>query len=219
MNILIVSATEFEVLPLTTVLKIDAPLLGLNQSNVLLNNHHISVLITGIGMVNTAFMMGRFYEHNFDLIINVGICGAFNKTLNLGEVVLVTTDVLSELGAQDGDDFLTYDKLNLPGKHMFNGIHHNHYNYLNNLKQVKAITVNTIHGNEFSIEKVKQLYTPDVESMEGAAFFASAESTSANVLQIRSISNYVEKRDKSKWKMPEAINNLNDFIINFITQL
>jgi len=84
------------------------------------------------------------------------------------------------------------------------------------LKKVKGITVNTVHGNDVSIEKVKQLYHPVVESMEGAAFFAACTGTKGNSVQIRAISNYVEKRDKEKWQMPLAIKNLNDFLITFI---
>jgi futalosine hydrolase len=84
------------------------------------------------------------------------------------------------------------------------------------LKSVKGITVNTVHGNEAAIEKVRQLYKPDVESMEGAAFFAACKGTAKNYVQIRAVSNYVEKRDKSKWQMPLAIKNLNDFLIAFI---
>lgn len=72
--------------------------------------------------------------------------------------------------------------------------------------------------------------------MEGAAFFAATENSgknynqiffenkptsvsvppSDNRIQIRAISNYVEKRDKSKWNMPLAINNLNEFLIEFV---
>ena len=112
--------------------------------------------------------------------------------------------------------FLTYDKLNLPGKHLFSCNINESYNAINSLKKVKGITVNTIHGNDNSIEKVMQLYHPGVESMEGAAFFAGCFQTNKTFTQIRAISNYVEKRDKSKWKMSLAIKNLNDFLINFI---
>ena len=52
--------------------------------------------------------------------------------------------------------------------------------------------------------------------MEGAAFFASCKRAGGDFIQIRAISNYVEKRDKSKWQMPLAIQNLNDFLINFV---
>ena len=216
MNILIVSATQFEVQTLLDFLKIEHPLLGLNKASKCIDGINVKVLITGIGMVNTAFMIGKYVYIEYDLILNVGVAGAFNKNLELGQLVHTTEDILSELGAEDGDIFLTYDKLNLPGKHLFSCNINESYNAINSLKKVKGITVNTIHGNDKSIEKVKQLYKPDVESMEGAAFFAGCISAGGEFTQIRSISNYVEKRDKNKWQMTLAIKNLNDFLINFI---
>jgi futalosine hydrolase len=216
MHILIVSATHFEIKPLLDHLKIDNPVTVMNTAKNRANEHTIDVLITGIGMVNTAFMMGRYSSDAFDLILNVGVCGAFDRSVKLGSLLQVTEDVLSELGAEDGEAFLTYDKMNLPGKHHFHSQLNKSFPQIDALSKVKGITVNTVHGNDTSIERVKQLYAPDVESMEGAAFFAACDGTGKNYAQLRAISNYVEKRDKSKWQMPLAIKNLNDFLIEFI---
>jgi futalosine hydrolase len=216
MKILIVSATQFEVKPLLGFLGIAIPTTGMNNANIDFEDKDIQVLITGVGMVNTAFMVGRYSLNHFDFVINVGVCGTFDKQLELGQLVRVTSDVLSEMGAEDGEEFLTYDELNLPGQHMFSENYSISNPHIDSLKKVKGITVNTVHGNEISIEKVKQLYHPDIESMEGAAFFASCSEMKENYIQIRAISNYVEKRDKSKWQTPLAIKNLNDFLINFI---
>lgn len=205
--------------PLLNFLGIALPSIGMNNANIDFEEKDIKVLITGIGMVNTAFTMGRYMNSLYDLVINVGVCGSFDKQLELGQLVHVTEDVLSELGAEDGDDFLTYDKLNLEGEYRFSNNLKESYKKINQLKEVKGITVNTIHGNEPSIVKVKQLYSPDVESMEGAAFYASCVRAGGDYTQVRAISNYVEKRDKSKWQMPLAIKNLNDFMIKLINDL
>jgi futalosine hydrolase len=219
MNILIVSATQFEVKPLLDFLEIEHPTLGLNNTDKAINGKSIQILITGIGMVNTAFMMGRYMNSLCDLVINVGVCGTFDRGLELGQLVHVTKDILSELGAEDGDEFLTYDILNLEGEHRFSNNLKDSYKTLNQLKEVNGISVNTVHGNETSITKVKKIYNPDVESMEGAAFYASCMRAGGDYTQVRAISNYVEKRDKSKWKMSLAIKNLNDFMIDFIKDL
>lgn len=216
MNILIVSATEFEVKPLLGFLGIALPSIGMNNANIDFEGKEIQVLITGVGMVNNALMMGRHLKTDYDLVINAGVCGAFDKNLDLCELVNVTQDILSELGAEDGEEFTTYDKLNLAGTHVFSETNNDSYLMVELLKKVKGITVNTVHGNDTSIEKVKKLYNPDVESMEGAAFFAACSDMKGNCIQIRAISNYVERRDKEKWQMPLAIKNLNDFLITFI---
>ena len=216
MKILVVSATQFEVKPLLDFLGIALPITGMNEASIDFENKEIHVLITGVGMVNTAFMMGRNVSSLYNVIINVGVCGAFDRQLEIGKLVRVTDDVLSEMGAEDGEEFLTYDQLNLPGEHIFSENYTISNPFIDSLKKVKGITVNTVHGNETNIKKVQQLYQPDVESMEGAAFFAGCLSFDGDFIQIRAISNYVEKRDKSKWQMPLAIKNLNDFLINFI---
>ncbi len=218
MHILIVSATQFEVKPLLEYLQILPTAPGIYKADKPVKGHDIRVLITGIGMVNTAYAMGRYGNGAYDLIINAGVCGAFDRSVPPGTLVHVTEDILSEMGAEDGDNFLTYDQMGLPGEHRFSGRLSDTFAALASLKPVKGITVNMVHGNERSIGWIKQLYNPDVESMEGAAFFAACPDA-RNVVQIRSISNHVEKRDKSKWQMPLAIKNLNDFLIDFINEL
>ena len=76
--------------------------------------------------------------------------------------------------------------------------------------------MNTIHGNDESILKVKQKFNPDIESMEGAAFAYCCNQYKLKWIEVRSISNQIEKRDRSKWNIPLAIKNLNEWLINFI---
>ena len=46
--------------------------------------------------------------------------------------------------------------------------------------------------------------------MEGAAFFQVCEKFNIPCLQIRSVSNKVEKRDLQKWDIDLAVKNLNE---------
>lgn len=218
MHILIVSATQFEIKPLLDELQIAPNAPGLHEAGKPVKGHDVQVLISGIGMVNTAYAMGRYAVGTCDLAINAGVCGAFDPSLVPGTVVHIAEDVLSEMGAEDGDAFLSYDQMGLPGRYRYSGHLSDSFAAIRPLKKVKGITVNTVHGNERSIEWIKQLYRPDVESMEGAAFFAGCSGI-RNFAQIRSVSNYVEKRDKSKWQMSLAIKNLNDFLMEFIHEL
>jgi len=54
--------------------------------------------------------------------------------------------------------------------------------------------------------------------MEGAAFHYACLKEKVPYAEIRSISNYVEKRDRSKWNIPLAIKNLNDFFIVLLNE-
>ena len=87
------------------------------------------------------------------------------------------------------------------------------------LFRVSGLTVNTVSGNEQTIKLRMERCGCSVESMEGAAFHYVCLHENVPFAQIRAISNYVTPRDKSQWKMKEAIINLNDWLLDFIGKL
>lgn len=216
-KILIVAATKQEIEPFLNRFKIEP--IGITGFFVSAVNPALAVLITGVGMVNTAYYMGRYFLSAFNYTINAGICGAFTKTIKIGEVVNVTEDIISEMGAEDDNEFIKYGDLNLGGTNVYTNRVFDKIDDFDKLRKVKAITVNKVHGNEESINKAVQLFAADVESMEGAGFFRGCEHLPGNNYQIRSVSNYVEKRDKSQWDIPLAITNLNELIIKAVEDL
>ena len=205
MRILVVAATEFEV----ESLRVEV---GSQKSN-------IDFLITGVGMVATAFALGKHLATNkYDLVVNLGIAGSFDRSITLDEVVEVTEDHLSELGAEDDGTFLPIETLGF-GESIFK-TDARLSSYINSgLRQVTAITVNTVHGHEPSIKKLTTRIQPQLESMEGAAFFYACKQAGVPCLQIRAVSNYVEKRNRDAWQIGLAIKNLNSFAIRFLNTL
>jgi futalosine hydrolase len=88
------------------------------------------------------------------------------------------------------------------------------------LKQGEGITVNKVHGSTESIEKIKKLHPNSlVESMEGAAVFYAADKMTIPVIEIRGISNYVERRNRATWNIPLAIMNSNKALIKTLEYL
>jgi futalosine hydrolase len=217
MNILIVSATYLEIEPLLTHLKF------VEQSNQKLrkytfNNHKIDVLIPGVGMTCTAYWMGKTLNTKlYDFAINLGLAGSFNDDIKIGEVVNIVSDRISELGAQDGEKFLSLIDMDLIEDEDFALVNGEMVNtipirnkVIDTLKSVKAISVNTTHGEENEIEKVVKLFNPDVESMEGAAFYYACLLEGITCTQIRAISNKVEPRNKENWDIKLAVKNLTE---------
>ncbi len=211
MNILLVSATKQEIEPFLSKI---GPAVGNSVfSPHVYKNHNLYVLITGVGISQTSFYLGKYLSSKFDLAINAGICGSFNTHLRLGEVVAVTEDYFADLGAEDDDKFISVSELGLPASYYVK----NENPYLpENLKQVRGVTVNTTHGNEDSIRKFSSRIKADVESMEGAAFLWACNQERVKCLQVRAISNYVEKRDRSKWQIGAAVKNLNEVLETII---
>ncbi|MFN7120175.1 MAG: futalosine hydrolase, partial [Saprospiraceae bacterium] len=86
----------------------------------------------------------------------------------------------------------------------------------NFLPGVKGLTVNKVHGFQPSIDAMQQHYAADVETMESTAFFYACLSEKQPFLAIRSISNYVEPRNRSNWDIPLAIERLNALLLEII---
>lgn len=187
----------------------------IQESIPFLENNHIPYIITGVGMTATAFKLGReLVKYSPDLVINVGITGAIDKNLHLGEVVQISRDTFSELGAEDEEHFISLDDLGF-GKTSFQEMGAEILEI--NLPKVEGITVNTTHGDESSIARIKTLFpNAATESMEGAAVFYACHQEKMSCIQIRSISNYVEKRNKENWNIPLAIKNLNAWLQSFL---
>lgn len=215
MNLLLVVATQPEIEPLLRTYS-----KGSDLRKLQIGNHAVSVLVTGAGMVPTAFALGKHLALNkYDLAVNAGIAGSFNFSIPLGEVVLVSEDVFAEHGAEDGDNFLSIDEMGFGESSQFPVSAQIGGQIVGRFKEVKAITVNKVHGNELSIQKVIARVNPQIESMEGAAFFYACNQSTTPCLQIRSVSNYVERRNREKWNIGLAIKNLNNTLIELISSL
>ena len=208
MKILLVAATLLELKPIQRKLEEQKPM------------HDIYTLVTDVGMIATTFQLTKVLkEEKFDLAINVGIAGAFDRKLVLGEVVEVVQDQFSEEVVEDGIELKSYEEVGLRGEDerpFTNGVLNRSFLFLQSafvnssqpLKEVSSITVNTVHGNEFSIKRIQERLNPQIESMEGAAFFYVCNQMEVPSLQLRAISNYVEKRNRDAWEIELALNNL-----------
>ncbi len=225
MQILIVAATLFEIKPLINQLGASEQRPHFFQVSD--SKHDIDIVISGIGMVPMAYHLGKIFQSKkYDLAINPGIAGSFSKEIPLAEVVHVVEEVFSEVGAEDGNTFLLpeqigFKEMNLPPFSSGKLINPNHVNTtaMHDLRKVKAITANTIHGNEDHIAQICELFHPDIETMEGAAFFYACLLEKIPFIQLRSISNYVEARNKASWEIKPAISNLHQCLIQLLHEL
>ncbi len=208
MNILFVSATEFEIEPLVRELRF-VGMGGDRLKKYAYRNLNVDVLVTGLGMTATAFYLGKFLNNGYDCSINIGLAGSFSADLEIGAVVNVVQDCFSELGAEDGDLFIPVAEMNLATENQETNLSRIKNTVLENIPKVSGITVNTVHGNETSIDAAFGRFHPNVESMEGAAFLLACRLENIPCTQIRAISNLVEKRNRAAWKIPLAIEALN----------
>ena len=187
-------------------------------------NENWEVLVAGVGMVSTVFHLTNALNSNkYSQIVNVGLAGAINRELYLGQVVNVVSDEFAFWGAEDNWTFLSVFDLHLqneneppfqnkklvPSQSEFK---------LDNLQKVKGLTVQTVTGSEASLELLQKTYNADSESMEGAAVFYVANQFKIPALQIRAISNYVEPRNRDNWKIKEALDALTSVVKPLISK-
>jgi futalosine hydrolase len=219
MKILIVSATEKEILPLKNKLKIKtSEVCILKYSGT--KDFSVDFLVTGIGSTLTTYALTKKISiKKYDLIINAGIAGSFNTALKIGDVVNIPSDEFADLGIEDKNEFFTLFEKGFIEKNQTPFTDNKLLNPTElslNLKNVSGITVNTSHGNKNSIELFKNKFKADIETMEGAAFFYVCLNEGVRFMQIRAISNYVEERNDANWDIPLAINNLNEKLFEII---
>jgi futalosine hydrolase len=225
MKLLLVAATREEILPFLGKYAFSGS--ENHKTSVRNSSMEITVLLTGVGMIATVYMLSReLFRNRYDLIVNAGIAGSFRKDIQPGSVVHVISDTFAELGAEDHEEFLTIDQLGLrnPDQYPFReGQLQNPMDFrmalLNDLPSVKGITVNKVHGRAASISTTVERFSPDVESMEGAAFMYTCMMEKIPFLQIRAVSNFVEPRNRKSWQIQKATENLNITLNGVISEL
>ncbi len=223
MKIVLVSATTFEIAPAIQHLENHWNRISFTEYKT--NKIHLFPLVSGIGSTMMAFALARFKPvQDAQLVIHAGISGSYNLDLQITEVVEVISEQWADLGAEDKDgNFIDGFELGLMQR---NAAPYNdgklikqHHTISTGLKQVSGLTVNKTSGTKTSIEQIRRKFHADVESMEGAGLFYACRTMDIPFISIRAISNYVEPRDKSNWKLEESINVLNSKLIEIIDLL
>lgn len=216
MRVLLVAATEAEIAPTLETLRArpDSPE----------SLFSVGVCITGAGLIATAYELGRALAGgSWDFVLGAGIAGSFSKSLGLAECVVVESEQVADFGAEDGDDFLDIFSLGFikandpPFKHrqLINPLAEAPFP-LGQLTRVDGLSVTTVSGCEATIARRIARYGASVESMEGAALHYVCLKEQIPFLQLRSISNYVTRRDRSAWRIGDAIAALNDQLTEWL---
>jgi len=183
------------------------------------------ILITGVGGVATTYFLANFLSRTKPgVIIQAGLAGSFQGDRE-GDTLVIRQDCFADMGAWENGQFRDLFDLGLIEKNQppfANRFLLNPYEKLLSiagLEQVSSITVNEITTDSRRIAWYKQNLSPVVESMEGAAFHYVCLLEKIPFLQMRSISNLIGERDKTKWHMSKAINNLNETLISLLNKL
>ncbi len=190
------------------------------------NSLNIFFQVSGVGMLSTCYLLTKMiFEQKPDLIIHVGLAGTFDPEAPLAKVIVVKDELIGDMGVeekgllknlfdmqfQDEDEFpFTNGRLVNPWIRDLNHL---------KLDEVTGLTINEVSTRKERIEQLKKKYSPDIESMEGAALHYVCLQMHVPFIQIRAISNYIGERDKLKWRINDAFENLTNITLKYVDAL
>lgn len=190
------------------------------------SNAGVDVLISGVGSPSTIYQLTKkLHEHRYDLVLQAGIGGRFpHSTIELSACALISSDLFADLGVQENKAFyslsdLKFTNANQPPYSSGELVNHNTFLEKSTLPKLKGVTVNKISDDPLQTDLFASKYFADVESMEGAALHYVSILEGIQFLQLRSISNDVGIRDKNKWRIRDAITNLNQHLVTIVENL
>lgn len=210
MSILLCAATELEIRP-------TAEFLGKEGIPV-------EVVVTGVGLAAAMYRITRAaLDRKPSMMIQAGVAGALDQKLELGQTVAVRSEIIGDEGVEENGRFQSLFEMGLagPDEFPFTGrklVNDGALIRQSGLPLAEGVTVNEISTNRNRIEYYRSLGA-SCESLEGAALHYVALMEGIPFLQLRSFSNFVGERDKSKWMMAEAIANLNLYLQKLIKTL
>ncbi len=222
MKILLIAATEAEITPF--IKHIEACWEHKNNRFLYKDDIELEYVITGVGMLVTTYALTKKLQNRqYDLVLQVGIAGSYDRSLKLGDVVWVKSEQLADLRVEDHDEYIDVFELGLIEKdaYPFTGsklLNKDDYEriHVEEIIGVDAITVNTVTGKGSSIKHMCKKYQCEIESMEGAALHYVCLMEGVAFLQLRGISNYVEPRNKDAWDIETAILRVNNYLVKYL---
>jgi futalosine hydrolase len=176
-----------------------------------LKDKSTDLLICGPGIPASMFnTMQLLFSKKFDNILLAGIAGSYDEKLTAGNLVCVESEQFADIGVHDEIKFTSLCNHKEWAEIYHNGKINNPNRDLMMDTHLPLVTSNTVNLNNLPFEGVP---TAAIENMEGAGLFMIFNEMKIPFLEIRAISNQVSERNKSKWDIHLAVQNLSDYLV------
>jgi futalosine hydrolase len=164
----------------------------------------MDVIVGGVGPVEAAVSTARALERgSYDAVLSAGIAGGFPGS-PLGSIVLASSIVFADLGAETADGFVAVDDLGF-GRTRYDAT----FRPSIGAREGTILTVSTVTGTAAVAAQLQARYPDAVaEAMEGAGVAAAACLRGVPFAEIRAISNPVGPRQRDLWDVPAALDAL-----------
>jgi futalosine hydrolase len=188
----------------------DAVLRGLK------GDKRFDVFLAGAGPAAAAARTARILATaEYDLVVSAGIGGGFSGRAEVGSLVVANEIVAADLGAETPEGFSSLDELGfgftriqvdaglvtrLTGALITANLP---------VSTGPVLTVSTVTGTaESAAEMAGRVPGAVAEAMEGYGVAVAAQDGGVPVLEIRSVSNLVGPRNRTAWRIKEALDVL-----------
>jgi futalosine hydrolase len=171
----------------------------------------IDVAVVGVGPAAAAAATARMLAlatTPYRAVISAGIGGGFAERVGIGDLALASHSIAADLGAESPDRFLPLDEL---------GFGTTRYETDPRLLEAlgaalpdavagPVLTVSTTTGSAIATAALRSRYPDAVaEGMEGFGVATAAAQAGTPFAEVRGISNPVGPRDRTAWRIREAL--------------
>jgi futalosine hydrolase len=194
---------------------------------------NFNFLITGVGVVESVISLARFLSEEslskkrVDCVILFGVCGAYADTeVDILDICLAEEEHFGDFGVATESEiqYFTEDILknkldfNLKSS-LFDKIKINLTALEIPYKSGHFVTVNSCSGTLTRGNFLRDRFGAICENMEGAAVARVCETYRVPIVELRCVSNMVEDRDESKWKIKEAVAKGNEALAKLLVEV
>lgn len=177
-----------------------------------------TVMAGGVGpaavAAATAATLARA-EHKgapYEAVVSAGIGGAFAQAARIGDLLVAERIVAADLGAETAEGFLSVEELGF-GTSAFAAVALGHLKvgvgFERDVVRGDVLTVNTVTGSAERAAWLRTRYPGAIgEAMEGYGVAAAAARFGLPVAEVRAVSNLIGPRDRSAWRIGEALATL-----------
>ncbi len=157
----------------------------------------VEQLITGVGPVEAAARLSRaLLQRRYDLVVNAGIAGVYDREAEIGEGLVVVEDRLAL-------ELETGTPLSLPAGLFVHDRAVSDPTIVEALaelgfRRARGITVTRVTATDATAKRRSESGA-EIESMEGFAILRAAEIAGVRAIELRGVSNYAGERSRSQW--------------------
>lgn len=211
MNFPINQDRDYHILVVTSVAaEKDAVLRGLNASS------SFDVVTSGVGSAAAAAATASALSRTrYDLVVSAGIGGGFEGQAEVGSLVIANEIIAADLGAETESGFQTIEEIGMGPDRVI--VDEGKIDIVKRALRSSDLVINigpvltlsTVTGTAQTAEKLaRQVPGAAAEAMEGFGAATAAEMFGVDSMEIRAISNTVGPRDRSAWRITEALETL-----------